>query len=210
MGNHVSKGQDVVGYFQKRLEYLSRCWTEIEAKLSGDRMTLLDKIDNGECSKDDPALGQAFHHLDFVVGNTFRYTMLVGVCSFLEEALVLIGRRLMCDYSERMKQQKQGNWLHRNVCVLTGPASLNVAEMQRDLGTFHDMITLRNGIVHAWGNLAECRDPVAITEAAQRINGVEIVGGHLVLEEEVVAEALSAAENIVEDALTADVLAVLN
>ena len=40
-----------------------------------------EEFDDGEYSKNDRAVGQIIFHLEYVVGNTFRYVMLVGVCS---------------------------------------------------------------------------------------------------------------------------------
>lgn len=194
---------DLGGYLYRRLKYLERCNVEIETKLSDDDRDLRLAIGDGEYSKHDPAVGQIIFHLEYVVGNTFRYTMLVGVCSFLEEAIKAIAKRVLPDYEERIRTQKKGNWLRRHIRMLANSVALNGAAMQSDLDTFHDLITLRNCVTHVWGKVADSNHPHAVKKAAQRIETVEISrDGYLVFGDQVVPEAIIAAENIAESILT--------
>jgi len=71
------------------------------------------------------------------------------------------------------------------------------------LDTFHDLITLRNCVTHAWGTIAEANDPDAVKTAADRIETAAVsADGYLVFGDQVVPEAITAAENIAEHVLT--------
>jgi hypothetical protein len=194
---------DLGEYLHRRLQYLDRCNAEIESKLSDDERNLCGKIDDGAYSKNDPSVGQIIFHLEYVVGNTFRYTMLVGVCSFLEEAIKAISKRLVADYEAKIKAPRKGTWLWKHICVLSGCVSLDLAPIQSDLDTFQDLITLRNCVVHAWGRIAEANDPDAVKAAAERIETAAVsADGFLIFGDQVVPDAIIAAENIAEHVLT--------
>jgi hypothetical protein len=164
---------------------------------------LLRKIDVGEYRKGDPAVGQIVFHLEYVVRNTFRYTMLAGVCSFLEEALKAIAQRSVSDYGARLKKLKSGNWLQKHISVLSDALALDVASIKADFAKFNDLICIRNCIVHAWGNLAQDSNATAVRNAAQRIESADVSrDDFLVLGDQVIPEALNAAESIAEHILT--------
>ena len=205
MSVNKNADHDLGKYLRRRLEYLERCNAEIESKLSDDERDLCRRVDKGEYSKNDSAIDQIVFHLEIVVGNTFRYTMLIGVCSFLEEAIKAITKRLVSDYETKLRAQKKGNWLRKHIQVLSGLVGLKVAPIQRDLDKFYNLITLRNCIVHAWGKVAEARDPDAVMGAAHKVETTEISkDGYLVLGDQVVPEAIIAAENIAEEILTSN------
>jgi len=197
------KDHDLGDYLYRRLQDLERCNIEIETKLADDERDHCRRIDEGQYSKNDPAVGQIIFHLEYVVRSTFRYTMLVGVCSFLEEAMKAIAKRVLPDYEARIKARKKGNWLQEHIRNLSNSVVLNVAPIQSDLDKFHHLITLRNCVTHAWGKVAECNDPDAVKAAAKRIETAEISrDGYLVFGDQVVPEAISSAENIAESILT--------
>ncbi len=195
--------RDLADYLRRRLEYIHFCNAEIQSKLFDDGRELCSKIDDGEYSKNDPAVGQIIFHIEYVVANTFRYTMLVGICSFLEEAMKAITKRLLSDCEGKLRSQKEGNWLHKQIRVLCDSAELNVVPIKRHVDTFHNLITLRNCIVHAWGNVAEARDSAAVKAAAQQVEDAAIsADGYLVLGDQVVPQAIIAAEEIAEHVLS--------
>lgn len=195
--------RDLANYLNRRLDYLGKCETEIENKLWRDERQLLRKVEEGVCREDDPALGSFLFHIDCIVGNTFRYTMLVGVCSFLEEAMKEITKRRVKDYDALIKAQRSGNWLRKHVRILCNGAGLDLVPLRGDLQKFHDLITLRNCIVHSWGKLAGARSPNAVKMAAQRIPTAEIsLDGYLFFGDQVVPEAITAARRITRHILS--------
>jgi hypothetical protein len=195
--------RDLGDYLHARLQHLEHCNAEIEEKLCDERMSLCKKIDEGVYSKHDHAIGRIAYHLEMVLGNTFRYTLLVGVCSFLEEAIKAISRRLVPDYDNQLRDEKRGNWLNKHVRMLRREAALDPVPIQADLQTFDDLIMLRNCIVHSWGNVSEARNPTAVRASMARIALVELSrDGYLYLGDEVISTAIIAAENIAEHMLT--------
>lgn len=128
--------------------------------------------------------------------------MLVGVCSLLEEAMKAIAALLARDYEAKLRAEKKGNWLHRHIRVLSRSVNVDLAGVQTELDRFHKLITLRNCIVHAWGKVAAVRKPAAVRAAAQAIETAEVSeDGYLFLGDQVVVEAIIAAENIADHIL---------
>jgi len=194
--------RDLADHLHRRLEYLRACTIHIENKLRQEKMDLRQKIHDGVYSKNDPAIGQMVFHIEYVVGHTFRYCMLVAVCSFVEEAMKAIGTRRLPDYEARIKAGKQRNWLRRHIRVLRDGVGLDTAPIKSHLGKFYDIITLRNCIVHAWGKLAKTRNPQTVKAAIKRLEGADVsTDGYLLLHDEVVSEAIETAEDIVETIL---------
>ncbi len=192
-------------YLHRRLQYLERCNAEIETRLFDDQRDLLQKIDHGEFGPTDPVIGQTLFHLEYVLGNTLRYAMLVAVCSFLEEAMKAITRHLVADYDSRIEgsKKRRENWLRTHIRILHEAISLDLTTIQSQLETFHDLITLRNCVVHAWGKLAGTKNPGTVQAAVSRIETVEVSrDGYLVFGDQVVPAAIIAAEEIAESVLT--------
>lgn len=203
MGLDQTAQHALADYLHRRLKYLESCNAHIENKLADDQADLCLKIDEGEYSKDDAAVGQMIFDLEYVVANTVRYTMLVGVCSFLEEALKAITKRLVPDYSAKLEAEKRGNWLRKHIRILSTSVGLDAEPLNANLDKFHDLIILRNCIVHAWGKVTEARDPNAVETAAKRIETAEISKDrYLVLGDQVIPAAINTAERIAEAVLT--------
>lgn len=191
-------------YLHRRLDYLRKCDTYMEKKLFSDDMQVRRKVQEGVCREDDPAVGSFFFYIDYIVGNTFRYTMLVAVCSFLEEAMREITKRHVKDYDALIKAQRSGNWLRKHVRILCDGAGLDIEPLRSDLDKFYDLITLRNCIVHCWGKLAEAIEPSEVKIAAERIPTAEIsANGYLVFGDQVFPEAITASRRIAQHILSA-------
>lgn len=197
----MSDNQGFADYLYRRCDYLTRTNGEIETKLSDDELDIVLRLNTGELSPDDPDVGRAFFHIDCVVANTFRYTMLAGVCSFLEEALKEICRRVVSDYDRELKK-KRGNFLRKHVSLLTG-VGLNKAPIQASINKFNAMIAVRNSIIHAWGRLPEGESKKRLERNLKMIETAEVSkDGFIVLGDQVIAEAINTAEEIADHILT--------
>jgi putative zinc finger/helix-turn-helix YgiT family protein len=186
-------------YLHLRLERLQQCIATFEQQLSRDKDELCQMVDRGELRRDDPAIGRAVFHLEYVLGNTFRSTLFVGVCSVLEEALKEVTKLLVTDYGERMKKEngKKGNWLQKHIRVLTD-AGIDLGPVQAELDTFDHCITLRNCVVHDSGRVAKAKAPDAVSAAVRHIDTAEIsADGYLVFGDSVCSVAIWSAEEIV-------------
>jgi len=205
MGEDTQANRKLACYLKHRLQCLDDCRIEIESKLYDDERALIDKVDEGEYKATDPDVSRMLFHIGFVVANTIRYTMLVGVCTFLEEALKAVTKRRVPDYEARLRAQKKGNWLHKNIALLAASCHLDTRAYGAQLNKFHDMITIRNCIVHAWGNVSEARDPAALKAAVARTESASISeDGYVLLGDQVLAEAICAAEQIADRVLTSE------
>jgi len=188
-------------YLHLRCEYLSRTNAEIENKLSDDRLKICRQISVGELPKQNPLVGRAFFRIECIVGNTFRYTMLAGICSFLEEAVKEMSRRVVPEYERKLKK-KEGNFLRRHIDVLCD-AGLDVASIQTEIDKFHALITLRNSIVHAWGKVSAGRCPEQLRACIATIETAEeSKDGFVYLGDQVIPEAICSAEEIADHILT--------
>jgi len=192
-------------YLRKRLQHLEQCIGEFNSHLEELERELDRNLHNGTVRRDDPEVGKINHHREYVVANTFRYTMLVGLCSFLEEAIKEITKRLVSDYDAKIKAAKKGNWLVRHTRVLVDQFGIDLGPIDEDLKKFHDLITLRNCVVHAWGKVAGANNPSAVKDAVDRIETAEIFkDGFLCFGDQVLPEAIVAAENIADHILESE------
>jgi hypothetical protein len=193
-------------YLHRRLERLAQCNAEIESNLSDDKQDLCLQVDDGGITANDPAIGRVFFQIEYVFGNTIRYTMLVGVCSFLEEALKAIARLRVANYEAALAEQKHGNWLKKHIHLLSKSIVLDLSSIQGDLDKYAALIVLRNCVVHAWGKVSESQNPGRIEAAVLAIESAEITkDGYLFFGDQVVIEAIIAAENISDALLPVEV-----
>lgn len=193
-------------YLHCRLKHLDASNSRIEEYMSVEGMTLCRKIDEGVYTANSPAVARIVKHLEYVVGNTFRNTMLVGVCSFLEEAIKAIAKLLIDDdddYEKKLKSLKGGNWLSKHIELLVNNVGLTVdVSLTSELDKFHQFITLRNCVVHSFGKVSGDRNPTAVLGAVNVLmaidNGtVEVTkDGFLLFGDQLVPEAIITAENI--------------
>jgi hypothetical protein len=206
MNGRKSPSRILASYLRQRLHHLLCCNSVIQTEIDGQLRDLCEKVDKGELDRTDPSIGKIVFHLQYVIGNTYRYTLLIGVCSFLEESMKAISRVLVRDYESKwnVKKRGRGNWLDKQVGLLSDSVGLDVTPIHTDLDGFRDLIALRNCIVHAWGKVAEAIDPGAVKSAASRLGVSEISrDGYLVLNDQAVPTAIWSAECIIDAILMA-------
>ncbi len=71
--------QRIAECLRTRLEYLCNCRIHIESALSNESFEFINSED------DEDTINRFLFRIDCVVANTFRYSMLIAACSFLEE-----------------------------------------------------------------------------------------------------------------------------
>lgn len=190
---------ELAEYLRLRLEYLEQCASDYNEHLDWLQQALNNRIREGVCHPDAPEIGKAKFFREYILANTFRYAMLVALCSYLEEAIKEITRRLVHGYHEKIQAERDGNWLTRHARVLEKEHGMDFAPIEKEQRAFGDLIDLRNCIVHAWGKVAEARRPRAVEAAAGRVATACITkDGFLFLGEHVLIEAIEAAEKIVD------------
>ncbi len=201
MAHSGSTAQTLAQYLRKRLERLEQCNAEFENKHSDDKQAVCEKVSSGIYTSDAPDLGRIIFHMEYVYANTFRCCLLGGLCSFLEEALKVIGPFVATDYDSALKK-KRGNWLVRHIAVLQDLTGTDCTAVQPYVDDFCDLTLLRNCVMHSGGNVDSDRDPQSVREAAQRVETAEVSrDGFLVFGDQVVPEAIIAAEEIADHVL---------
>jgi hypothetical protein len=133
-------------------------------------------VEESQRRKDpDNSLGRIFFHLEYGLARTFRYALLIGVCSFVEESVKALASERIPDQgkSKEAMKGKKGSWLVKHVHAFTQLAGLDARPFQDELNAFNDLITLRNCITHSWGKVDEALDPQQTRDVVARLKGVE-------------------------------------
>jgi len=202
----------LIAYLRRRLNQLHDCQALIAQRIDHDKMAVAEQSKD---PKNAERMARIFYHLEYGLARTFRYTLLIGVCSFVEESVKAIAKERVPDDKTRDEtmEAKGGNSLEKHVHLFSELLGLDPAPFQADLDNFKDLITLRNCITHCWGKIEEARNPTKTREAVERIRGLEKTGnynhveiskdGYLVLGDDLVPHAIWTAECIVDSIITA-------
>jgi hypothetical protein len=152
-----SKLKELITYLNEREWQLHDCSSSVESHLSADERDILDSYDD---DLDDGGKGIVSCNLRRVElqQNTFRYAMLVAMCTFQEEVVRETCKLITQDYEAKLKRQKKGSWIlkHNTILKLEGGIDLDV---ESDLfQRMDDLRVIRNFVVHAWGSGRSARD----------------------------------------------------
>jgi hypothetical protein len=211
MSSHTPYDQ-LIAYLRRRLYQLADCHGLIAQKIDYDKMALADQSKDPTNSE---RIGRMWYHLEHGLARTFRYTLLIGVCSFMEESVKVIAKERLPDDKTRemIMKAKKGNILEKHVHLFSKLAGLDPAPFQADLDKFNDLITLRNCITHCWGKIDEARNPTGTRDVVKRIKKLEKTGnynyvetsqdGYLLLGDDLVSHAIWTAECLVDSIISA-------
>jgi hypothetical protein len=192
MSDSAHDPQRIAEYLRTRHEYLSKCRIHIENRLSDESREFIDSED------DEDTVNRFLLHIDGVVGITFRYSMLISACSYLEEALTLLCRDSLSDYRSKVKAIKKGSWLSKHRSLLEDEPSVDIAAVEEHWDKMADFVLIRNCITHGWGNVYECRNSNLVQEIVEREETYAVSkDGYLLLDDLAVAYALFASKKIV-------------
>jgi hypothetical protein len=203
-------------------EQIEHCKCLMERKIEEDKVALLKRRDEGAS---DASIGRFWHHLEITLANTFRYTLLSGVCAVVQECVNAITENLVPDEKEREKAKNKAasavkatngwtNWLQTGVGLISADAKISrTPNFESDVEQFTDIITLRNCISHAWGKIASADYPDQVRKAVERLGLVEVrertdlsrisSDGYLVLGRDMVSHSICPAVEIVDFLCTA-------
>ncbi len=192
MSDSAHDPQRIAEYLRTRLEYLRNCRIHIENKLSDESFEFINSED------DEDTVNRFLFHIDCVVANTFRYSMLIAACSFLEEAVKLLCHVSITDYSQKLKAIRKGSWLTKHRRLLEAERSVDIAAVGEHWDKMANVVPIRNCITHTWGNVNECQNSEHVQEIAAREDMYTVTkDGHLLLNNEAVTYALLASQQIV-------------
>lgn len=185
MSTASSDNAAIAKYLRKRLEYLRACNGDIQNRLSDDATEFINT-----CDDEDTCFNRLFH-IESVVGNTFRYSMLLAVCTFLEESVKFLCHRSVTDYAIRLKESGSGTWLARHRRLLANHTTVDLAGIEGDLEVMEEFVQVRNCIAHAWGKLGGCRNEQQLREIVERVDYFTVsADGYLLVEDHAVPTAI--------------------
>jgi hypothetical protein len=185
----------IAKYLRKRLESLRGCDAEVESRLSLDKIKFINAYD------DEDTCNKYLSHIDKSVLNTFRYSMLIAVCTFLEESFKFLCDRSVTDYGKKLDAYR-GTWLARHRRLLADHTSVDVAAIKKHLDEMEEFVQVRNCIAHAWGKLDGCRNKRQLHEIVKRADYFGLwKDGFLYVDDQAVPTAVIASGHIVNKLL---------
>src|SRR5262249_14500943 len=107
--------RELAQYLRNRLQFLVDINHRFEEQIRKDKQELIDR------TTDMARVGTAIYYLDCGLGRTFRYMILIGVCSFVEESLKAIAAWLVPNDDERRKtlaEPRQGGEVEKYLYLL--------------------------------------------------------------------------------------------
>lgn len=189
-------------YFRAREQQLFDCFAHLDNLLE-DAITEILNPEDGTYDGANPVTCENIRRIE-LNANTFRYSMLVAVCAFHEEVMVAIGKLAVPDYETKLKPLK-GSWIARHTALLTNESGIDFTSVNTLVERLSDLWTVRNCIVHAWGNANSAKDQAELRAAVARLNTVTIHCVEFTEDNELyftlhdtVSTALSAADDLVD------------
>src|SRR5262249_41665496 len=88
--------REVAQLVRRGTEQIEYCRELVEQKIEENKMELLLKREDGTVS--DEAIRQLWHHLEITLANTFRHTLVAGVCAVVEESVNAIVERFEAQF----------------------------------------------------------------------------------------------------------------
>jgi hypothetical protein len=188
-------------YCQIRMDRLCETDTYVTLKLEEDRDRLCRQVDSRRLDQQSPLPRESLCDMAMVT-LTLRYAMLMAACTFLEETVRFLSKKLIGNYKADLRAQKHGSWLHRHLQVLNSRCDLDLAPIGQEKALFEDIIQIRNAIAHAWGKIDACKNARQIHAITSQYDWLRINSeGYIDLRNQAVPEALVAATDIVEHIL---------
>jgi GTPase SAR1 family protein len=158
------------------------------------------------CEQLQKDIGRAYHQIEYIEGNLFRQAMLIMVCSYLEEAMDLIGEAVISEYPAKISKKTKENWFEKRKKFFE-EAGVSFKEIKDQCERINDLLVVRNCIVHSGGRIDKYRYPAQVEEAVERlkerdkdrnVNLVEItVDKFLYLGDDLVVTAIISSKEII-------------
>lgn len=215
-----SKRKKITWYFRKRLDALDYCNHTFEIKVRDEMQTIMDSVNSGKIQSNDSELyfdselSKALTKLNYRIPSTFRNCMIVGVCTLIEDFLLLIGNNTIITNFEKKadnvkpteEEKKEGGLskIKRYLRVLQGELSIDFTPINKDLQLIDDFVTIRNSIVHAWGKIDSEKDNKRdkLRDIISQRKWVEETGdGYIFLKHEAYADSITPVQSLVNHIL---------
>ena len=153
--------QQLIEYLSKKLHSIYEIYADFENNLTNTKTNL------AKSALSEKDIGQAYYRLEYIEGNLFRQAMLIMVCSYLEEAMNLIGEETISNYATKIGKKTKENWFKKRKRLFSEVGLSFKGEEECD--RINDLRVIRNCIVHAGGNITKYRYPKQVEAAIERL-----------------------------------------
>ena len=153
----------LIEYLSNKLHSIYEIYADFENNLTKTKINLVKST----LSQKD--IGQAYYRLEYIEGNLFRQAMLIMVCSYLEEAMNLIGEQTMSDYAAKISKKTNENWFKKRK-RLFNDAGISFKGVEEECDRINDLRIVRNCIVHGGGSIKKCQNPGQVEKAIKKLN----------------------------------------
>lgn len=160
--------QNLHNALNDRIRYLSNCNARFETSLDADTFELLNPP-SGPLENISPEVIEYAHYLDISLGNTFRYSMFTGACTFHVEMLTILGKFAIPTYDDDYKALKRtnGSDIAKNLQLFANLGIVLPAQLGANVEDFR---IVRNSIIHDWGDIVNGSKATETKAAIERLN----------------------------------------
>jgi len=184
--------KELVRYLNTRIEFLHNCNAEIEDMLDHKKQELVNsKLDN-------QYLDKGYKYFEYVVANTYRYAMLIAVCTFLEETLKNLSPQIVKDYKNKIRGVTKGTWLEKHRLLFSQcKPKLVSGSVSKSWALMLDIVQVRNCLAHAWGKVCKCKNQQKVKKIIDHYDFLELTGdGFIFLDDEAITSAIAESDQI--------------
>lgn len=203
MNTYATSAEKLINYMSIRSDDLSDCNSKVENELWSENQRLIE----GVSDPDDPdkriAVSRAIHEREKRAARTFRYMLLISVCSFVEESVKQLAQLKFPDWKDRLP--KNGSELEKYAAIFVDANLVDRKELEPQIDSIIQFIWLRNCVVHAWGCLRAYKYPHDIQQVVKDVNrgkSPPLIGidkkEFLWFTEDLVSHAICDADDVIE------------
>lgn len=168
MNSYAGSVDELLNYLAIRSQDLSNCNADVENGLWSANESLIQRMNDPEDEAERVAVSSQMHENEKRTARTFRYMLLVSICSYVEESIKQITALRIPDFAGRLP--KKGSQVDRYLTLFETDALVSNEVKQSLSDALTNLIWLRNCVVHAWGCVPAYRFPDEIRQTVDRIN----------------------------------------
>lgn len=184
----TSTFQGLREYYHVHSLIVWRVFCELEEHIDERAQRIVDELDEN----DQRSVRRAsfdLHYLQVQMANTMRYAMLPRFLGLLERVI-----KGLCRITDSISYESvdKRSWFNSHIEFLNN-RDADLSPIQSAIDKIRHINTLRNCIVHANGEISQCKNPGLVRESIEKIDSAgEYQDGFLVLGDQVIPEAQSA------------------
>lgn len=200
----VSKVQrdKLIQYYHRRRDALDFCGATFHHAIEDETQEIMDLINKGRRSADDPEIQQALGTLSGPIASTLRNCLFIAVCCFLDDLLRRAGNLILNDYDamfRKNKQEHRDNFLKTHLRILETRVGMKFQPLHNQIAQLDYAVSVRNALVHAWGKVETSTNPDRLREVLGALTwAVESGDGYIALSDQAYPDTMHATMDLVE------------